>query len=104
MRVYAGDLAVLDKRGDDRPVVAAFIGNGEQGVLAIEGQRPVDTLDCVAVEIDTAIVEEARVAFPASKRVADLFAELGFGADPAGPRIEILAQIIEDDAAAFIAD
>lgn len=35
VRVDARDLAVLDERGDDRPVVAAFIGAGEQSILAI---------------------------------------------------------------------
>jgi hypothetical protein len=38
VRVDAGQLAVLDERGDHRPVVAAFVGAGEQGILAIEGQ------------------------------------------------------------------
>ena len=33
--VDAGELAVLDECGDHRPVVAAFVGTGEQGVLAI---------------------------------------------------------------------
>jgi hypothetical protein len=40
MRVDAVDFAVLDQRGDRCPVVAALIRAGEQGVLAIEGERP----------------------------------------------------------------
>ena len=36
VRIDTGYLAVLDERGDDRPVVAAFIGAGEQGILPIE--------------------------------------------------------------------
>jgi hypothetical protein len=35
VRVDAGELAVFDERGDHRPVVAAFVGTGEQGILAI---------------------------------------------------------------------
>ena len=37
--VDANDLADLDQRGDDRPVVAALVGAREQGILAVEGQR-----------------------------------------------------------------
>ena len=40
LRVDAGELAVLDERGDHCPVVAAFIGAGEQGILPIERERP----------------------------------------------------------------
>ena len=40
MRVDAGELAVLDQRRDHRPVVAALVGAGEQGILAIQS-------DCV---------------------------------------------------------
>lgn len=29
------DLAVFDERGDDRPVVAAFIGASEQGIFSV---------------------------------------------------------------------
>lgn len=35
MRVDADHLAVLDERGDHRPVVAAFVGASEQGILAV---------------------------------------------------------------------
>jgi hypothetical protein len=59
VRVDAGQLAVLDERGDHRPVVAAFVGAGEQGVLAIEGQGTDRTLDGIAAQIDATIVEEA---------------------------------------------
>jgi hypothetical protein len=34
------ELAGLDQRGDHAPVHAALIGAGEQGVLAIERNRP----------------------------------------------------------------
>jgi hypothetical protein len=36
-RVDVVELGCLDKAGDDRPVVAAIVGAGEQGVLAVEG-------------------------------------------------------------------
>ncbi len=74
------------------------------GVVTIDGQRPDAAFDDFAIEVDAAVVEEAREVFPASERVADQFAELGLGADLAVPRIELLVQIIDDDAAALIAD
>ena len=40
VRIDAGDLAVFNERGDHCPVVAAFIGAGEQGILPIERERP----------------------------------------------------------------
>ena len=76
VRIDAGELAVLDERGDHRPVVAAFVGAGEQGVLAVEGERTDGALNGVVVEIDATIVEEARQAIPAFEGVADRFAEL----------------------------
>ena len=36
---HARDLAVLDERGDHRPVVAAFVRSGEQRILAVEGHH-----------------------------------------------------------------
>jgi hypothetical protein len=58
VRVDAAELAVLDQRRDHRPVVAAFVRAGEQGILAIQGDRPDRPLDRVGVEIDAAVVEE----------------------------------------------
>lgn len=81
MWVDAGELAVLDERGDHRPVVAAFVGAREQGILTIEGQGADAALHGIAVEIDAAIVEEVRETIPAGERIADRFAELGLGTD-----------------------
>ena len=36
MRIDAAELAVFDERGDHRPVVAAFVGTGKQGIFAIQ--------------------------------------------------------------------
>lgn len=58
VRVDAGDLAVLDQRSDDRPVVTALVGAGKQRILAIEGQRPNRPLDGIGIELDAAVVEE----------------------------------------------
>jgi len=58
MRVDAGKLAVLDERGDYRPVVAAFVGTSKLGDLAIEGQWADRSLDGVGIHLDAAVVEE----------------------------------------------
>jgi hypothetical protein len=42
MRVDAGELAVFDERGDHRPVVAAFVGTGEQGILAVQREGRIE--------------------------------------------------------------
>ncbi len=39
-RVDVIELGSFDEAGDDRPVVAAVVGAGEERVLAIEGQCP----------------------------------------------------------------
>ena len=55
VRIDAGDFAVFDQRGDDRPVVAAFVGACEQRVLAIEGERSDRAFDRVGIDIDLAL-------------------------------------------------
>ena len=36
--IDAAQLAIFDERGDDRPVVAALVGAGEERVFPIQGQ------------------------------------------------------------------
>lgn len=100
MRIDAGELAVLDERGDHRPVVAALVRACEQGILPVERERPDGAFDCVVVEIDAAISEEARQPFPAFEGVADRFAELGLGTDLTAPSIQEQVKIIDDQTAA----
>lgn len=54
--IDARDLAVLDECVDHRLVIAAFVGAGEQGILAVERKGTDQALDSVVVEIDTAVV------------------------------------------------
>lgn len=104
MRVDVGDLAVLDQRGDDRPVVAALAGACEQGVLAVEGQVPDRPLDGIGVELNAPIVEEYGEPVPAGERIAYRFGQLALGADLADPGLEKMTQIIDDDTGVFVAD
>lgn len=89
MRVNAVDFAVFDQRGDHRPVVASLVRACEQGVLAIEGQRPDRPLDGVAVQLDAAVAEEQRQPGLAGQRVADRIGEFALGADLPEPRLEV---------------
>jgi hypothetical protein len=104
VRVDVVEFAVFDQRGDHRPVVAAFVGAGEQGVLAIEGERTDGALDSVVVEIDATIVEEADQAVPAWERVADRLAEAALGADLPAACFEEPVQVVDDRPAALITD
>src|SRR3546814_16630494 len=43
--VDGAELATFDERGDHRPVVAALVGTGKQGIFAIASQRPDRSFD-----------------------------------------------------------
>ena len=101
MRVDARDLAVLDQRGDDRPVVATL--TCEQRVLAIECQRSDRPLDSVGMQIDAAVIEEQRQPGPAGECVADRIGEFALCADLPEPRLEVDVQVIDDDTGPVVA-
>ena len=54
LRIDAVDLAGLDKRGNDRPVLSPAIGTREESVLPIEGDWTNGALDDVGVDLDVA--------------------------------------------------
>src|SRR5579871_2706151 len=54
-RIDGVELASLDERGDDCPVLGTCIVARKERVLAIEGFRPNDALDAVVVDLDAAI-------------------------------------------------
>ena len=45
----------LDERSDARPCGGAFVVTGEQCVFAIQGDRPGEILDTVAVDLDAPV-------------------------------------------------
>ena len=96
VRLDADQLAGLDERGDHGPMLGTAVGAGEQGILAVEGQRTDGALDDVVVDLDAAVVEEQAKALPARQRVADRLGELGLLADElelrAQPRLERVDQ------------
>jgi hypothetical protein len=54
----------LDQRGDDGPVLAAIIGNGEQCVLAVQRDWPDRAFDDSADDVDTTLLNEAGRTLP----------------------------------------
>ena len=62
-RLDVVQLAGFDERGDGCPVFGAAVGAGEEGVLAVERDWADSALDDVGIDLDAAIVEEAREPF-----------------------------------------
>ena len=81
LRIDAAELAGLDERGDDRPVLGAAIGTSEESVFSIERNGADRALDDIGVDLDTSVVDEARQSVPARERVADRLGQLGLLAD-----------------------
>jgi hypothetical protein len=59
-------------------VLGATIGAREQRVFPIERDRMDRAFDGIVVELDAAIVDEARQALPTRERIADRFGEFVF--------------------------
>ena len=81
VRIDAAELAGLDQRRDDGPVLAAAVGAGEQRILSVQRDRSDAALDDVGVDLDAAVVEEAGEPVPAREGIADRLGELGLLAD-----------------------
>lgn len=76
MRVHGIELTGLDEGRDDRPVGAALITAGEQGIFSTQRNRPDGALDDVGVDLDAAIVEE-----PAGRTSERTYRDLGCAPD-----------------------
>jgi hypothetical protein len=82
-RVDVVQLAGLDQGRDDGPMFGASVRAGEQRVFPIERDRADGALDGVVVELDAAVIDEARQALPARQGIADGLGKLAFPADQA---------------------
>ena len=96
LRIDGIEFAGLDQRGDDRPVLAAAVGTREECILAIEGNRTDCPLRDVGIDLDAAIIEEERQAFPARQRIADRLGELGLLADQSELGVEPGLEVLDD--------
>ena len=61
-------------------MLAVAIRTSEEGILAIEGDRA-DARDHIGINLDAAVIQEARQSFPAGERIANSIGQLGFLAD-----------------------
>ena len=81
LRIDAIEFAGFDERRDDRPVLCAAVGAGEERIFAIEGNGSDGAFDDIGVDLDPSVIDEAGEAVPARERVADRFGKLGLLAD-----------------------
>ena len=72
------ELCGFDERVDGGGTFAALVGAGEEIVLAAERERPDGTFGGVVVDLEPAVVDEARQRKPARERIADGFCQIGF--------------------------
>ena len=82
----------------------ALVGAGEQGVLAVEGDRADRALDHVGVDLDAAVVEEEAQPAPQLESVADRLGDAGVAGDLGELGVEPGPQVIEDGPAVLVAD
>ena len=99
-QAYAVQLGVLDERRDARPCGRAFIMPGEQRVFAIQGNRPGEILDGIAIHLDAPVVEEELEAVPVAGSIGELPAEAGLGRDAGAPLLQPVAEGLDQGRAA----
>ena len=74
----------------------------EQRVFAIQGNRPSEIFDGIAVHLDAAVGEEFLEAVPVAGDVGELLAEPGFGRDVGELLPEPVAEGLDQGRAAFL--
>ena len=98
------ELAGLDERSDDCPVLAATIRAREERILAREGDWPDAALDHVRIDLNAAVVKKARQPFPAGECIADSLGQLALLADQAQLAPQPRLEGIDDGATLLLAD
>jgi hypothetical protein len=88
VRIDPAELAALDQRSQDGPVLRAVIVAGEECVLARKNLRAHRAFDDVGVEIDAAVIEEAGQALPVLERITDGLRDRSLGRDAAELSLE----------------
>ena len=71
-------LAGFDERGDDGPVFCTGVMSGEEGVFPVQGNGTDGAFDCVAVDLDATIDEEAAEAVAVFGDIGEGLAERRF--------------------------
>ena len=84
IRIDGIELASLDQRGDDSPVLRSSVMSGEERVLPIESNRPNGSLDAVVVDLDATVGQIDAEPIPVFGDIGECFAERLLASD-AGP-------------------
>jgi hypothetical protein len=59
--------AGLNEGREDRPMLAAAIGAGEQWILSIKGERTNGAFDDVGIDLDASVLDESAEPLPSAK-------------------------------------
>ena len=70
-RIDVVQLAGFDQRSDDGAVLGAAVGACEERIFPFEDDRTDGAFEGAVVELDTAVIKEARQSLPARERIAD---------------------------------
>ena len=103
VRIDAVEFAGLDQRSDDRPVLAAAIGTGEERILPVQG----DWADLRSTTLESISMRPSSTKrvrpFPARERIADCLGEFGLLTDQSelGPQPRF--KVIKDRSALVLA-
>src|ERR1700722_3755935 len=90
LRIDAVQFAGLDQRREAGPVLSSAVMTGEQCILSIQRDRTHAALYNICVELDAAIVEEARETVPMLEAVANGFGDDGLAGDAGELFFEIM--------------
>src|SRR5258706_849808 len=104
LRLDTDEVAGLDQRSDDGPVLTATVGAGKESILSVQCDRPNGALHHVGIDLDTTVADEERKAVPTRERIADRLGQLGLLADQGELGAKPGFKIIEDWPAAVLAD
>ena len=69
--IDAVQLASFDQRGEHRPVFRSFVAAGKQSIFSVQSNRANAALDGIGVDLNAAVVEEARQPIPMVEAISD---------------------------------
>ena len=101
--IDAVEFTSLDQRSDDRPMLAAAVGTGEECILPVQRDWADAALHHIGIDLDAAVVEEAGETIPARQRIADCLGELALLTDQSELGAQPGLKVINDRSAPVLA-